>query len=69
MTNYRDAIAAVIGVALGVSALAGVLYTDVYAQAASAEARGNQALFQVMAPLHKNAAIDIGQLAANEAGL
>ena len=69
MTSYRDAIAAVFGVALGVSALAGVLYTDVYAQAASAEARGDQALFQAMAPLHKSASIDPAELACNEASL
>jgi len=30
--------------------MAGVVATDLYAQAASAEARGEQALFQTMAP-------------------
>ena len=46
MTNHRDAIAATLSLVLGVAAMAGVLATDLYAQAAGAEARGVQALFQ-----------------------
>jgi hypothetical protein len=50
MTTYRDAIAATLSLVLGVAAMAGVVATDLYAQAASAEARGEQALFQTVAP-------------------
>lgn len=47
MSTHRDAIAALISLVLGVAAMAGVVATDLYAQAASAEARGAQALFQI----------------------
>lgn len=48
MTTHRDAIAAVLSLVLGVAAMAGVVASDLYAQAASAEARGEQALFQAV---------------------
>jgi hypothetical protein len=50
MKACREAIAATFSLVLGVAAMAGVLATDLYAQAAGAEARGAQALFQVVAP-------------------
>jgi hypothetical protein len=56
MTTYRDAIAATLSLVLGVAAMAGVVATDLYAQAASAEARGEQALFQTVAPVSRDAA-------------
>jgi hypothetical protein len=37
MTRYRDAIAATLSLVLGVAAMAGVVATDLYAQAASAD--------------------------------
>lgn len=49
MKNQRDAYAAVFGLVLGVAAMIGVLFTDEYAHAASAEARGYDALFRVVA--------------------
>lgn len=48
MKTHRDAIAAMLSLVLGVAAMAGVVATDLYAQAASAEARGEQALFQAV---------------------
>jgi hypothetical protein len=50
MKLHRDAIAAALSLVLGVAAMAGVVATDLYAQAASAEARGVQALFQSVHP-------------------
>jgi hypothetical protein len=47
--------------------MAGVVGTDLYAQAASAEARGAQALFQTVAPEHgDSAAAAPTRLAINE---
>lgn len=50
MKTQRDAIAAALGLVLGVAAMAGMLTTDLYAQAAGAEARGEQALIKAVAP-------------------
>jgi hypothetical protein len=47
MKMHRDAIAAVFGLVLGVAAMAGTVLTDEYAHAASAEARGYDALFKM----------------------
>ena len=49
MKAHRDGIAAVFGLVLGVVAMAGMVLTDEYAHAASAEARGYDALFHVVA--------------------
>ena len=49
MKRQRDAVAAALGLVLGVAAMAGTLLTDEYAHAAGAEARGYDALFQVVA--------------------
>jgi len=49
MKAHRDAVAAVFGLILGVVAMAGTVLTDEYAHAASAEARGYDALFHVVA--------------------
>ena len=48
MKRYWDAVAASLGLALGVAAMAGMLVTDEFAQAAGAEARGYDALFHVV---------------------
>jgi hypothetical protein len=48
MKAHRDAVAAVFGLILGVVAMAGTVLTDEYAHAASAEARGYDALFRVV---------------------
>lgn len=45
MKHHRDSIASVVGLVLGVMLMAGTVGTDEYAHAASAEARGYQALF------------------------
>jgi hypothetical protein len=49
MKTHRDAIAAVFGLVLGVAVIAGTVLTDEYAHAASAEARGYDALFKMAA--------------------
>ena len=49
MKAHRDGIAAVFGLVLGVVAMAGTVLTDEYAHAASAEARGYDALCHVTA--------------------
>jgi hypothetical protein len=49
MKQYKDAIAATFGLVLGVAAMAGLLFTDEFAHAAGAEARGYDALFHVVA--------------------
>ena len=49
MKAHRDGIAAVFGLVLGVVVMAGSVLTDEYAHAASAEARGYDALFHVAA--------------------
>jgi hypothetical protein len=49
MKAHRDGIAAVFGLVLGVTAMAGTVLTDEYAHAAGAEARGYDALFHVVA--------------------
>ena len=49
MKAHRDAVAAVFGLVLGVTAMAGTVLTDEYAHAAGAEARGYDALFHVVA--------------------
>lgn len=67
MKTHRDAIAAALSFVLGVTAMAAVVATDLYAQAASAEARGEQALFQSMASGHKDSAAAVPtRLAINE---
>jgi hypothetical protein len=45
MKRHRDSIAAVLGLVLGMAAMAGSVGTVEYAHAAGAEARGWQALF------------------------
>ncbi len=45
MKHHRDSIASVVGLVLGVMLMAGTIVTDEYVHAASAEARGYQALF------------------------
>ncbi|MQA39228.1 hypothetical protein [Rugamonas aquatica] len=47
--KYRDGIFATIALALTSVALAGVVYTDAYSQAASAEASGVRALTEAAA--------------------
>ncbi|OEZ98541.1 hypothetical protein [Duganella sp. HH101] len=47
--KYRDGIFATIALALTSVALAGVVYTDAYSQAASAEATGVRALTEAAA--------------------
>ncbi|MQA21569.1 hypothetical protein [Rugamonas rivuli] len=47
--KYRDGIFATIALALTSVALAGVVYTDAYSQAASAEANGVRALTEAAA--------------------
>jgi hypothetical protein len=46
MKLHRDAVATVVGLVLGVVAMAGTIHTDFYVQAAGAAARADQALFQ-----------------------
>jgi hypothetical protein len=68
MYTNRDAIAATLSLVLGVAAMAGVVGTDLYAQAASFEARGEQALFQSVAPQRCDAAAATPtRMAINEA--
>jgi hypothetical protein len=68
MKTQRDAIAAALGLVLGVAAMAGMLTTDLYVQAAGAEARGEQALIQALAPQYGDAgARGAALLAAEEA--
>ena len=70
MKTHRDAIVATLSLVLGVAAMAGVLATDLYAQAAGAEARGAQALFQSVAPERADsAAAAPARLAINEVRL
>jgi hypothetical protein len=67
MKTHRDAIAATLSLVLGVAAMAGVVATDLYAQAAGAEARGVQALFQKVAPARSDSsAAGPTRLAVNE---
>ena len=67
MKLHRDAIAAMLSLVLGVAAMAGVVVTDLYAQAASGEARGAQALFQSLASgRNSSAATAPTRLAINE---
>ena len=66
MTTHRDAIAATLSLVLGVAAMAGVVATDLYAQAAGAEARGVQALFQKVEPARSDSAAGPTRLAINE---
>jgi hypothetical protein len=49
MGRQLNAVAATLGLALGVAAMAGMLFTDEFAHAAGAEARGYDALFHVVA--------------------
>ncbi|MFK3740308.1 hypothetical protein [Massilia sp. TN1-12] len=49
MKRQWNAVAATLGLVLGVAALAGMLLTDEFAHAAGAEARGYDALFRVVA--------------------
>ncbi|WP_296942209.1 hypothetical protein [uncultured Massilia sp.] len=49
MNTQRDTVAATLGLVLGVVAMVGLLFTDEFAHAASAEARGYDALFHVVA--------------------
>jgi len=49
MGRQLDAVVATLGFVLGVAAMAGVLFTDEFAHAAGAEARGYDALFHVVA--------------------
>jgi hypothetical protein len=65
MERYRDTVAAIFGLVLGVLAVTGTLATGAYADAAGAEARGNDALFQVFAARHC-AAKATALMAANE---
>jgi hypothetical protein len=46
MKRHLDSIAASLGLVLGVAAMAGVVASGAYANAAGAEARAYQALFQ-----------------------
>lgn len=46
--GHRDGIIATIALALSSVALAGIVYSDAYSQAAQSEAKGNQALMQVV---------------------
>jgi hypothetical protein len=48
MKLHREAIGAAFGLVLAVVAMAGTIHTDLYAQAAGAAARGDQALIQTM---------------------
>ena len=68
MKAHRDGIAAVFGLVLGVVAMAGMVLTDEYAHAASAEARGYDALFHVAATGERcdATAIPATLMAANE---
>jgi hypothetical protein len=49
MNCQRDALAATFGLVLGVAAVVGMLFTDAFAHAAGAEARGYDALFHQVA--------------------
>jgi hypothetical protein len=49
MNTQREAVVTTLGLVLGVAAMVGVLFTDEYAHAAGAEARGYDALFHVVA--------------------
>lgn len=53
MNTYRESLAAGLSLVLGVAVMAGVVGTGLYAQAASAEARGAQALFQSVNGVHR----------------
>jgi hypothetical protein len=70
--KHRDGILASLGLALSVTLMAGLVGTDVYAHAASAEAAGYQALFHVVAddhcdiPLQPDARAEATIVAANE---
>ena len=68
MKAHRDGIAAVFGLILGVTAMAGTVLTDEYAHAAGAEARGYDALFHVVATGEQSGAnaIPAVLVAANE---
>jgi len=50
MKRHWNSVAAVIALVLGVAAMSGMVVTDEYAHAASAEARGYQALFNLSRP-------------------
>ena len=62
--KVRDSILATIALALGTLAMAGVVGSGAYAQAASAEARGVHALSTVMAQTLCGDAAPIATLAA-----
>ena len=46
--GHRDGIIATIALALSSVALAGIVYSDAYSQAAQSEAKGNHALMQIV---------------------
>ena len=48
MKLHREAIGAAFGLVLAVVAMAGLIHTDLYVQAAGAAARGDQALLQTV---------------------
>jgi hypothetical protein len=50
MKRHWNSVAAAIALMLGVAAMSGMVVTDEYAHAASAEARGYQALFNLSRP-------------------
>lgn len=67
MKRHLDALYAVLGLVLGVAAMAATVASGQYAQAAGAEARGIDALFRVMEHSHYNAPqAPVSLLAVNE---
>ena len=67
--KVRDSILATIALALGTLAMAGVVGSGAYAQAAGAEARGVHALSTVMAQTFCDDAVPIATLAAVAPGV
>jgi hypothetical protein len=63
--RHRDEILATVGVALCAAVLMGIVTTDVYSQAAVAEARGYQALDRRLERLDDGAGDNTGLYRAN----
>jgi hypothetical protein len=64
MKTYRDTIAATLSLGLAVMATAAVFTTDLYAQAASAEVRGIDALLKTGEPERRDSTVTASPLLA-----